>query len=125
MEFRERVVKSHYIFARRVIGKMFIGYDHGITSALYLFERKDNSLRTFERDRIELTPRDTIVYRDSILLQYMCALSSCDNNNRRIYMAFEWTSRIPLNSYHEAHLNSSSHYENDFLTVLIEIMRAT
>lgn len=29
MEFRERVVESHYIFARRVIGKMFIRYDHG------------------------------------------------------------------------------------------------
>lgn len=115
MEFRERVAESHYIFARCVIGKMFIRHDRGIMSASNLFERKDNSLRTFERDRIELTPRDTIVCRDSILLRYMCALSYRDNNNRQICMAFEWTPRISLNSYHGAHLNSSPLYENDFL----------
>lgn len=52
-----------------------------------------------------------IVYRDSILFTIYVRFITRDNNNHRIYTAFEWTSHIFLNSYREAHFSSSTYEE--------------
>lgn len=49
----ERVVESHYVLARCVIGKMFMLRDYGIMFVVSTTNGADNPLRTFEKDWIE------------------------------------------------------------------------
>lgn len=73
MGSRGRVVESHYVFARHVIGEMFVLSDYGIMFVVSATNGVDNPLRTLEEDQIESRhdQPDTIVYRDSISLQYV------------------------------------------------------
>jgi len=63
---------------------------------------EDNSLRTFERDRIELTSGcDHVQQFDFITIHMRFIVGDNDNNNHFIYMLFEQSSQIFLNSYHK------------------------